>query len=121
VRRRSGFFSKDLLTSRPLSEYHGDMPSELSPPPGTQTVDLTGLPEPVAQGIRQLVRALRDDQGGQETGPSTAGRREPSFVMSRPYTSPDEFERLLDEFSCGRSGRVLPPDFSRADIYDDHD
>ena len=44
----------------------------------------------------------------------------PKFI-SRPKISPDELENLLDQFSAGPSGKVLPPDFSRADIYDDHD
>lgn len=44
----------------------------------------------------------------------------PKFI-SRPKITADELENLLDEFSAGQSGKVLPPDFSRADIYDDHD
>ena len=38
-----------------------------------------------------------------------------SMMMSK------RVEHLLDEFSAGPSGKVLAPDFSRADIYDDHD
>jgi hypothetical protein len=44
-----------------------------------------------------------------------------------PATTPDEtsldqFDRWLDELSEGTEGLPdLPPDFSRADIYDDHD
>jgi hypothetical protein len=44
----------------------------------------------------------------------------PKFI-SRPKVTADEVERLLDEFSAGSPGKVLPPDFSRADIYDDYD
>ena len=44
----------------------------------------------------------------------------PNFI-SRPKLTPDELENLLDQFSAGPSGKVLPPDFSRADRYDDHD
>jgi hypothetical protein len=44
----------------------------------------------------------------------------PNFI-SRPKLTVDELENLLDQFSDGPSGKVLPPDFSRADIYDDHD
>jgi hypothetical protein len=40
---------------------------------------------------------------------------------SRPMLTADEMEHLLDELSAGPPGKVLPPDFSRADIYDDHD
>ena len=39
----------------------------------------------------------------------------------RPVPSAEEVERLLDEFSAVPTGKVLPTDFSRADIYDDHD
>ncbi len=35
--------------------------------------------------------------------------------------SDDEFEKLLDELSAGPALPVLPADFSRADIYSDHD
>jgi len=28
---------------------------------------------------------------------------------------------LLDNLASGPPGKILPPDFSRADIYDDHD
>ena len=48
------------------------------------------------------------------------GPIEPIFI-SRPNPSPEEFRRLLDELSANPTGKVLPPDFSRADIYDDHD
>lgn len=35
--------------------------------------------------------------------------------------SPEEFDRLLDDLSDGPSLPRLPADFSRADIYADHD
>jgi hypothetical protein len=39
-----------------------------------------------------------------------------------PELSDEEIERLLDELSEGLDHLPpLPPDFSRADIYDDHD
>ena len=39
-----------------------------------------------------------------------------------PELSDEEFEQLLDEVSEGLDDLPpLPPDFSRADIYDDHD
>jgi hypothetical protein len=44
-----------------------------------------------------------------------------SKFISRPRVTVDELEHLLDEFSAGSTGKVLPSDFSRADIYDDHD
>ena len=44
----------------------------------------------------------------------------PNFI-SRPKLTADEIEQMLDELSAGPPGKVLPPEFSRADIYDDHD
>jgi hypothetical protein len=41
--------------------------------------------------------------------------------IARPMLTADEVEHLLDELSAGPPGKVLPSDFSRADIYDDHD
>ena len=38
-----------------------------------------------------------------------------------PALSDSEFERLLDELAAGPGLPQLPPDFSRADIYADHD
>jgi predicted DNA-binding antitoxin AbrB/MazE fold protein len=45
---------------------------------------------------------------------------EPVFI-SDPNPSPEEFRRILDEMAALPPTKVLPPDFSRADIYDDHD
>jgi predicted DNA-binding antitoxin AbrB/MazE fold protein len=45
---------------------------------------------------------------------------EPKF-LSDPNPSPEAFARLLDEMAARPPGKTLPPDFSRADIYDDHD
>ena len=43
-------------------------------------------------------------------------------VATAGDASMDEFDRWLDELSEGTEGLPgLPPDFSRADIYDDHD
>jgi hypothetical protein len=60
-------------------------------------------------------------RGANESAPVANESKEfPNFI-SRPKLSVDELENLLDQFSDGPSGKVLPPDFSRADIYDDHD
>ena len=45
-----------------------------------------------------------------------------SPLMAMPTEMPlDEFERLMDELSDGPPLPRLPDDFSRADIYADHD
>jgi hypothetical protein len=36
------------------------MATEISHTPHTHTIDLTGLPEPVVQGIRQIVETFRE-------------------------------------------------------------
>jgi predicted DNA-binding antitoxin AbrB/MazE fold protein len=41
--------------------------------------------------------------------------------ISDPNLSIEEFEKLLDEIAALPPTKVLPPDFSREDIYDDHD
>lgn len=99
------------------------MATNAPPTSGTHTVDLSGLPESVAQGIRQLVHALRAGQAEAATnGAGTAPPDEQSrLIISRPTPSPDEVQRLLDELAAGSPGNALPSDFSRADLYDDHD
>lgn len=56
------------------------------------------------------------DQVGQEL---RAGEF-PQFI-SDPRPTPQEFRRVLDEMASMGTGRALPTDFSRADVYDDHD
>ena len=51
---------------------------------------------------------------------SSALGSEPVFI-SRPQLSIEEFGHKLAEMAAIGSVQSLPPDFSRADIYDDHD
>lgn len=45
-----------------------------------------------------------------------------SFVTLKPKFSLEEFDRDMDELAAGLEGLpILPDDFSRADIYADHD
>jgi hypothetical protein len=46
---------------------------------------------------------------------------QPPRYISDPRPTPAEFERLLGDLAAGPALPVLPADFSRADIYDDHD
>ncbi len=100
------------------------MESNILPNLANLTVDVSGLPEPVVRGIRQLVQALKEEYTGMKSVPATSEpEREPitPLFVSRPKPSAEDLERLLDELSSVPTGKVLPPDFSRADIYDDHD
>ena len=72
-----------------------------------QTIDVSGLSQPVVQELQRLVAVLRGD-------PAPPG-------VSAPVLSLDEFEQILDELSDGLPPLPpLPRGFSRADIYSDH-
>jgi hypothetical protein len=45
---------------------------------------------------------------------------EPKFI-TRPNLTPEEFRQKLEELASVSTGTVLPPGFSREDIYYDHD
>ena len=92
------------------------MATELTP----QVVDLTGLPEPAIQAIRQLVQTLREMHRVQPDGETSTAATFPKYI-SRPRLTPAEFEQKLNELATGPRLPPLPADFSRADIYDDHD
>lgn len=41
--------------------------------------------------------------------------------MSEPKLTGDEFKTWLEDIAANEPNEPLPPDFSRADIYNDHD
>jgi hypothetical protein len=47
------------------------------------TIDVTGLPEPVVNSLRQLVDSLRDEQGNNGVGP----HNEPPEECTRRFTA----------------------------------
>ena len=72
-------------------------------------------------------RAKRDnfrpdslDANGSNTPVANKSEGFSTFIL-RSKVTPDELDELLNELSAGPPGKVLPPDFSRADTYDDHD
>ncbi len=96
-----------------------------------QTIDLTGLPDRVVRQVRDLVEEARRQQaaeaggaepGPRQNGPAPGGESEafPLFI-SRPQLTDAEFQAKLDELASMGTGKVLPADFSRVDVYDDHD
>jgi hypothetical protein len=77
----------------------------------TQSIDVSGLPLAVVEDIRRLVATLR------ENVPASTPHSDPS-----PDITAEDFERILDEFSADLPTLPsLPANFSRADIYGDHD
>ena len=73
--------------------------------------DLSHLPEDL---VREAERIAREYEEGRVTP------REPTFIF-RSRLSHEEFRKLLDEMAAMGTGQSLPPDFSRADLYDDED
>lgn len=68
-----------------------------------------------------LVRlAERAVANGTTTAHGDDSEGQPKYI-SDPRPTQAEFERLLGDLAAGPSLPVLPADFSRADIYDDHD
>jgi len=67
-----------------------------------------------------IISGAAHREANASTSVANESEESPKFI-SRPRISAEELENLLDLLSAGPSGKVLPPDFSRADIYDDHD
>jgi hypothetical protein len=87
------------------------------PAPLPRIVDLTGLPEPVVERVHRIVREAREVVGE----PSPAQQLTPVFDVPPPTLSLEEKRRALDEMAAMSSGQSLPLDWSRADLYEDHD
>jgi hypothetical protein len=71
----------------------------------TKTIDVTGLPKHAISAVETLVDLLKQQHV-----------RKP---IEHKQFSDSELEQLFDEASG--DAPVLPADFSRADIYSDHD
>ena len=74
------------------------------------------------QGVLKLDAPLSLPEHARVTGLVTKVDTQPNEpAQALPSDLPDdEFDRMLDEFSIS-GGKPLPADFSRADIYSDHD
>jgi hypothetical protein len=76
-----------------------------------QRIDESGLPQEVVEDLQRLVTALQGNLAS-----SRSVEDEPSHL------SLDDFERILDAVSEGLPLLPqLPRDFSRSNIYCDHD
>lgn len=96
------------------------MATDTLPPPLPRVVDLTGLPEPVVEQVHRIVREARGHQNGAQGG-TPPPEPFPKYVSCPPPMTAEEFRALLDHMASLSSGQSLPPDWSRADLYDDHD
>jgi hypothetical protein len=102
--------------------------SQLAEEPMTLTVH---LPDSLGQRLRE--RASRDGRAVEEyvlglierdaAGPGSGRGVDDSSPRpgQAPALSDGEFEHLLDALASGPGLPHLPPDFSRGDIYADHD
>lgn len=80
--------------------------------PQSSVIDVSGLSPDAVRAVESFVADLRS-AGGQP--PAV-----PRFV-SDPRPTDEEFDRHLKELASGPPVPSLPADFSRADLYDDHD
>jgi len=80
-------------------------------PPETERI-LRDRAEQAGQSMESLVRDIVVE--------SVEVRRQPRFI-SEPKLTDAEFEAWVEEVASGAPGAPLPPDFSREDIYIDHD
>jgi hypothetical protein len=82
-------------------------------PPETER-KLRDRAEREGQTVETLLNALV------EIAIESEPQRTPRFI-SEPKLTHEEFRKLLDEIAASPPGTPLPPDFSREDIYYDHD
>lgn len=95
------------------------MPTDAPPAPLPRVIDLTGLPDELVALIHHLVRAERIRRG--EPVPPGPPPLTPVFAVPPPKLTLEEKKRMLDEMAAMGSGQALPADWSRADLYEDHD
>lgn len=95
------------------------MTTDVATSPLRRVVDLTGLPEPVVEQVHRIVREARGIGSG--AGLPLPVPETPMFVSVPPKLTQEEFRSLLDHMASLGSGQSLPADWSRADLYDDHD
>ena len=88
------------------------MAIELTQPPAS-AIDVSGLSPDDVRAVESFVTHLRS-AGGKP--PTTV----PQFV-SDPRPTDEEFDRLLKDLASGPPVPTLPADWSRADLYEDHD
>jgi hypothetical protein len=79
--------------------------------PSPSAIDVSGLSPDDVRAVESFVTHLRSP------GPRPAAPR----LVTDPPPTDEEFERALRELAAGPPVMTLPADWSRADLYDDHD
>ena len=72
------------------------------------------------QTVESYLEQLAERAATNEAPAPSSTESFPRFI-SEPRPTLDEFRQLLKDMAAGPPLPPLPPDFSRADIYDDHD
>lgn len=75
--------------------------------PSPSAIDVTGLSPDAVRAVESFVAHLR----------SAGGRPTPTL----PRPTDEQFDQALNELASGPPVPTLPADWSRADLYDDHD
>ena len=99
------------LDADPRSWYPENMAIDLTHPPPS-AIDVSGLSPDAVQAVESLVTHLRVAGGQLPTDP---------YFGTNQGPTDDEFDRSLRELASGPPVPTLPADWSRADLYEDHD
>jgi hypothetical protein len=75
----------------------------------------------VGQTLEVYLERLAESAAAEGTALRGGEPEERPRYISDPKPSQADLDRLLSDLAAGPRLPVLPPDFSRADIYDDHD
>ena len=79
------------------------------------TLDLTGLPAEVVKQVVEIAAAAREGRPSKYISTD-------AYVVKRPKLTHEEFLGQLAKMAAmGANDPPLPEDWSRADLYDDHD
>jgi hypothetical protein len=100
-------------------QLHPDTEQKLRQQASRAGLTLEGYLQRLAE--RAVANGTTPTPTGEEgTAPGGESDQQPRYI-SDPRPTRAEFERLLGDLAAGPPLPVLPADFSRADIYDDHD
>jgi hypothetical protein len=73
------------------------------------------------QSLESYLQQLAEDAAFGKNGSAVVDVDDGPRYISHPRPTKAELDRLLHDLATGPTLPVLPRDFSRADLYDDHD